>query len=547
MDKEALKKHHFWILLGLALLLMPVVLGSVIFGVAQATVEQATKVEGEKKKLSDARPKGENYLEAQVEQKRKLEARKEEVWKEVYDAQQGLIEWPPSLSHLDKLYFGDPISDEDRNAFRKADVYLAQYEQLADLIKPTELAGGFQQALRLVKWGERFPSNEDCWLALEDLCVQREMLRCVHAINQLLAEFEDKTETAQAELKERFQPAAGESVHRFVSPYWQLDIALSSSTQGKGNDVIARGALKNVSHRRLNVARIDFLLSLFDPKVTKGNPGVLAVEGDYLSVGEEIRFSGKPVKNARSQQPRLYAVTQKLDSRFVPVKRVERIALGYHSHRTADQPLVMSTMSEEVKKATAGDAAPATDAAATPAVPGGPGAAAPVGDLSVSGIDRLRYTSVTKQVRRMPIAINLVLDQAHVQDVLRALANSRLRFQTVQMHLARYRGGQSAGSSFSGPTPSISPLPPPPNPAALQGYPVPGQPTMTTAPSLSTSGAPDDGNANLVEVSVYGLASIYEKYPPRKPVDPNAAPAAAPTDAPPADPAAPPPVAPKAG
>ena len=51
MDKDKLKKHHFWILLGLAFVLIPVVLGGVWMGVAQATEEQAKKVDAEKKKL----------------------------------------------------------------------------------------------------------------------------------------------------------------------------------------------------------------------------------------------------------------------------------------------------------------------------------------------------------------------------------------------------------------------------------------------------------------------------------------------------------------
>ena len=32
----------------------------------------------------------------------------------------------------------------------------------------------------------------------------------------------------------------------------------------------------------------------------------------------------------------------------------------------------------------------------------------------------------------------------------------------------------------------------------------------------------DEGDRNLVELAVYGVASLYERYPPRPPVDPNA-------------------------
>ncbi|MBX7106838.1 MAG: hypothetical protein K1X57_22370 [Gemmataceae bacterium] len=549
MDKDKLKKHHFWILLGLALLLLPVTLGGVWMSVAQATEERAKKVNDEKKKLADARTKGQNYLDLQMAQKKALEVRKDEVWKASYDAQKGLIEWPPALAHLDKLYFGDPISDEDRNTFRKADVYVPEYEALAQLIRPTEMNGGYQNVLRVVKWGERFPTDEDCWLALEDLCVQREMLRCVSEINQLMSKFENKTKESEKELKDRLKPGPDESVFRFVSPYWQLDLAVSSSSEGKGNDVVARGILKNISHRRLNVARIDFLVSLFDPATTQGRPGLLSVESDYVSVDEEVEFKNRPIKDARAAKPVIHAIEQKLDARFVPVKRVEKIALGYHSHRTADKPLVMCAMSEEAKKKAGTDAAPAADPTAPPGT-----AAAPTADRTPSGIDRLRYITVTKQVRRMPIGMVVVVDQAHVQDVLRALANSRLRFQTVQAHAARYRGGQNAMAA-AGPAPAMpGPAPGGGNAGALlRGYPVPGgQPAMTNAPNpgpAMASGA-DDSATNLVEMSIYGLASIYEKYPPRPPVDPNAAPPAGtpPAATPPTDPAATPPAGtPKAG
>src|SRR5207302_9443295 len=62
------------------------------------------------------------------------------------------------------------------------------------------------------------------------------------------------------------------------------------------------------------------------------------------------------------------------------------------------------------------------------------------GNVSSNGFVRDRYLHRTEQVRRMPIAVVMVVDQAHVQDVQRAFANSRLRFQNVQVHWQRFRG-----------------------------------------------------------------------------------------------------------
>ena len=64
--------------------------------------------------------------------------------------------------------------------------------------------------------------------------------------------------------------------------------------------------------------------------------------------------------------------------------------------------------------------------------------------MTPNGIDRDRYIDVGSQdrsggdkiyiVRRLPVALVLVLDQEYISDVLTALANSYLRIQTTQVH-----------------------------------------------------------------------------------------------------------------
>jgi hypothetical protein len=479
VDKEKLIKHHFWILLGLAIVLVPVLISGVWMSVAEATTKQAQIVDSKKGTLTKQSPKGLDYIAEQDKQTKALDGSKSEVWKVNAEPQSDLIRWPTSLASLDRLYFGDPISDDDRTNFKRNDVYLKEFDDMEMMVKPTEMAGGAEKLMTRVKFGDKFPSNEDCWLALEDLCIQREMLRCVAAVNKLLATFWDETPQAQKELKEYFKPVDGESVHRFVSPYWHLDLAVSRAAQGKGNEFNVRGRLTNESHRRLNVARIDFLVSM-----AEGRPSVLSVEGQFIPVGQSIEFKDKRI-TGNVDKPTIVAVEQKLDARFVPVKRIEKISLGYHSHRTADKPLVMGEVSVEEKKKNPAPA-PAEGEQQTATA----GTAAP--ERSTSGINRLRYMTVTKQVRRMPIGMVLIVDQAHVQDVLRAFANSRLHFQTTQLHLTRYRQtGATTGSA-----------PPPPNVPGNPG----GQPTGSTGEEMNT---------NLVELALYGLASIYEKYPPK--------------------------------
>jgi len=544
MDKETLVKHHFWILLGLVLILLPVVAGGVWMGVADATAAEQSKVDGQKAKLDAAKPQGNNILDALKKGKETLDAQKDVVWKDAYQAQAGLISWPqsfPDYNELNKLHFGEPVRREVLNAFLNANVYLPEFESLAALVKPTELTGGWQQVMKFVKRSDRNPSVEDVWLALEDLCIQREMLRCVHAVNMLLATFERvDTPEVQKELQEKFKPVAGEFVGRFVSPYWELDLAMVKADRaGRAGQFDVRTTLKNVSGRRLNVAAIDFELAMTPPS-QPSNPAVLRIEGGYLGHDETLpespregpRSFTKRTINSSAPKAAVYGVTQRLDARFVPVKRIDKIELGYHSHRTADRPKLMATVSaEEKKKQEAKGGGEATD----PAAGGPPGAGGPPStDMSQSGIPRLRYVTVTDQVRRMPIGLVLVVDQAHVQDVLRAFANSRLRFQTTQMHFTRLRNPAAVAAAGA-------PAAVPAVPAAPFGRPLPGLQGM--APAATPTSAVEE-NPNLVEMAIYGLASIYEKYPPRAPVPTEAtAPAdssGAPSSAPPAAAPAPP-------
>jgi hypothetical protein len=166
--------------------------------------------------------------------------------------------------------------------------------------------------------------------------------------------------------------------------------------------------------------------------------------------------------------------------------------------------------------------------------------------------NKRRYLEVTPQVRRMPVAIVVVVDQAYMQDVLLAFANSPLQFQITQVTWKRFRdsltstgtsgpgGGPGSdietgkGSNFiSGEgdpdaRPGGSSLGPPPRPGAPigsgSGPPMPGIPPMPGGVGPGGPGAPGYGGsssliasesqitAGLVELSIYGIVSLYEKY-----------------------------------
>src|SRR5262245_498988 len=191
MDKNNFKKHHFWILLALAIVLVLVVLGVALFGVGKAAVEKRSSIESKMKALQSAAPKSNQYLEELEKQKGELEKQRQRVWQLAYQAQDGMMKFPPVLEKYDSKYFGDPIDKADLSEFRKEDVYLAEYDKLPEIIAPTQFVGGhWGYVLQRCVWQwQKFPSAEDVWLAVEDLCVQRELLKNIRDVNQMFAVF----------------------------------------------------------------------------------------------------------------------------------------------------------------------------------------------------------------------------------------------------------------------------------------------------------------------------------------------------------------------
>jgi hypothetical protein len=654
MEKNKLSKHHFWILLALAVVLIPVVIGGATFGVGSAADAEQKKINGEIDKLAKATTKGQKYIEGLKEQEKYLQARKSVVWKDAYEDQTGLIEWPSRLSHLDPLYFGDPIGTVDLNLIQNNKAaYLGEYEKFADIIKPTRFLGYNWWVVGYVPepWPV-VPTYEEAWLALEDLCLRRELLKDIQAINRFLARclpvpgsppppfdlkppdpkaYEsnpDELKTLQAEyakkkeeydqqkadyerskvdtekeLREYLKPKPGEGFGRFISPYWRIDLAVRRGDSRAGEHIF-RGRITNVSLRRQNIDKVEFKVYFQKPEDPATQPAILKLNQEFLAAGETYEFDEvKSIFTAPSLN--ILAVEQTLDEKFAPVKRVDRLALYYQSNRYAanGQPLQMTKFSQKEVEA----AAQATPAGGPPGMPGGPPGGPPVGapggdmgdrggpggammqtNYTKNGMTRQRYVHMTEQVRRMPIGVVLVVDQMHVQDVVRAFANSRLRFQNTQFHWQRFHGslgfdapnmagGEAGGPGMPG---AFDPRRGPGMPGSSEdrpgrgvpggvmgrstggGAPTGGAPRGDVGaagsggppfggppfrggppfggPNWNQTGLPDEGTSNLVELCVYGIASIYEKYPPKPSADAGATPPAPGADVGPATPPAPP-------
>ena len=207
--------------------------------------------------------------------------------------------------------------------------------------------------------------------------------------------------------------------------------------------------------------------------------------------------------------------------------------------------------------------------------PGG-GAGAAATELTKNGMKLYRYIDTNEQVRHMPVGMVVVADDEHLAELLSAFTNSRLHIQVTQCHWdvcreklaplseetsssgaavnpgrgglsgagpgapmmgAGRRGGMRGGDDMPGADRNKlygggggSGRAPGNSGQSGMGI-VSGQgkmlmqgmggrsgmnPGMSGRPNLGgASDGEDEENLNLLEVAIYGIASIYEEFPPR--------------------------------
>jgi len=131
-----------------------------------------------------------------------------------------------------------------------------------------------------------------------------------------------------------------------------------------------------------------------------------------------------------------------------------------------------------------------------------------------NALPRKRYVLVNDQVRRLPVAFVIVVDQAHRSDVLAAVASSKLRIQTTQVYWKHRELPATAPASGDGKPPVV-------------GVPTVGVPPIGGGdrPKADTS-TPSEANRNMIELTIHGIASLYERFPPKAPSPPPETPGA---------------------
>jgi hypothetical protein len=191
---------------------------------------------------------------------------------------------------------------------------------------------------------------------------------------------------------------------------------------------------------------------------------------------------------------------------------------------------------------------------------GGKGESVLASTRLANGLMLERYLEVTSQFRRIPVAVVLIVDQNHVDRVQTAFNNSSLRFLMSQVLLNHYPkslkpelptekaaesgggGGTSAGGGLLGPPGSSgsgasgaagSNYDPYKGTGGKKGGSTLGGPSGTgsgagaslggsgpggagagSSGNSASLGATDDLEANM-ELVLYGVVTLYERYPPR--------------------------------
>jgi len=618
LNKEVILKHKFWIVLLVFLLLW--IAAMTIQAMASGSVEEKRKAyEKAKKEVEDAnkkRPKNDQFLEPWRVYAKAYSDQKETVWKDAWDLQKEMITWPnsvtapfqerwdtsPTLADFLKRVaeISDPkakgwVSGLARNEFKDT-LYMEQFKELEkNPVKPVELSGGIDGIFQPVSWQpDKPPLIEELWLAQEDFWVHKEMLGIIRAAVDALAQFERFQPKEKQPL-----PAGALARHQFHNSTWELDILI----QQKGRQLVIdpRSQIKNIHPNKR-------IMKLANPRTNKGLAFQLIqgsskfpfrIEGEPLAAGQSAPFQKEIApETIRLNQP--FEVEQVFDWDSCPIKRIDALQLAYHSHRTANLPLKANDALSVADPKDAGPAgaggmggAGAMGGAAgapggMPGAGGGPaggmgaegergmgrmgmGGMAGGGDSTPSGLRRDRYITLTEQCRHMPVAFLVVVDQAHIHDVLIAVANSKLRIQITQVEFNHAHGvapppdeDLPEGSRDRPPAIAAAPRS---NAAFRATDPrmegrmgrggfmmgrdarlgkdagavrraavprVPGIPGVPGVPQGAATVSTFEGeDSNLVELAVYGIATLYERFPENRTPE-GGAPGTSPAGTPPA-------------
>ena len=352
------------------------------------------------------------------------------------------------------------------------------------------------------EWLDDYNFSDEIWMAQEDLWVQREIYRIIREANDSVSVFQGKGGDAKGNKPQTYT---------FTNPYWQLTLTLINK---KKLGVTIKNRLP--SRQRLD---LDFLIQLQE-NANYDQYEKITVGGEPLGPHESRDLPEHPVQGQAATG--IYRVEQVINWETAAVKRIDHISFGSlasgdcsHGHRTF--PKGLKPFREKKEAAPQQKGPPGFDKGKmAPMDKGMMDKGKGKGDavnISPNGLRIDRYIEKpSQQTRRMPIGVALIVDQEHVDRVLLAFSKSRLRFLTTQVILNRYPHSvrpefgnvQQRGKGFN------------PKEFLKDGEATigPGLGGFRNQPQAS-SGSSAEQESNM-ELIVYGIVTLYERYPPRK-------------------------------
>jgi hypothetical protein len=596
-NKDALKKHHFWILFGLVPLFVLIAVLVISSSVGGAISEKLAEIDREDKAIkSKTNPKSNALLQKMDESIKKINDKQDVLWKGNYIPQKDLYSMldSPGWKAIEKLglRFGDKIPNrwDEFEDFKKEEYYKTRFEQMAKSVAPTKFAGGWENVLRHVNYFTDVRlTSEQIWLMMEDIWVQESILDAIESVNLLMAEFKRvKFERDGQVVDDPADKAHQDPLRRkFKSRTWDVELEV---VDVKNKKYLKCKLINTTDKLQLMGVGNTMVLKVWLQSDTKNTQPLLFKIGEEFLPGEGATkiVMGKPVPANVLYVPRsddqlsddqlippgmtveeIARVEQVFDSRTVPIHLIQKVELGFRDSRNAAVALKQPKFFPEEAPAAdgvpgpggqppgPGGVKPGSGNIPGPIVPGGPpgrggkdaGAPQSSGGGTVASVidgNKKRYLGdPSDQVRRMPIAVSIVVDQSYLQDVLVAFTNSPLRFQITQVDWVRFRGslgleteagagpmakgntrggvsmsgsgqfGQGFDTMSKGPRPGSGRPRPGPGPGSGPGPgPVPAGPMsgpMSGFPGGSTGSMVSESQltSGLIDLRVYGLVSLY--------------------------------------
>ncbi len=485
LDQETVVKHQFWFLLGGYFALWLTAVLWMKFSYPSEIEELKKKYEsaasGVKTALSSGPVNTATFLPPWDQETKEFSNHKGVIWGDAWRFQEEMYDWPAEWI---RKYQGMKtpqvqLSSDDKNDYKEK-LYPSQIQNLRTnmpkILNPVELKDGFDNIFQPKKDWREIPTREEIWLAQEDYWVKRELLYTVWGCVAQQAAMEP----VEIDEKKEPMPQGVEVRQRYRNKNWEITLHIR---KGKNGMVIGRDStIKNIhpTHQpqALTSAKgqgIWFNIGQDNVHTT------FEVRGEPVSWSDKKNFSEEDYPNPLSgfkwdkdylkEHP--IFVSQGFDQTNCPIRRINAMELSKQDCRTFIWPLQPNHLLAELD-ALPDDQDPAKKAAASSSAPGGgdtegtsrgmgkaammeqmTGSAVRPGGLGVGGgggtapagnrtpnndIERNRYLQPADQDKKfnppshhLPLAIQLIVEQAHMHDILLALANSRLRFQITQV------------------------------------------------------------------------------------------------------------------